>query len=207
MNENAVFKISYGLFYLGSEHNGDKNVCIVNTVAQVTQEPLRVSVTILKTSKTCELIKASKKFSVGILGVESSLDYIKHFGETSGHELDKLEGYNYKTDKLLCPLIEDNCLASLCCSVMQEVDLGTHMLFVADLVDAEVLSDSEPMTYNEYRRQKSGLKPATSGEPAKEAWQCTVCHYVYDGDIPFEDLDDDYICPVCKKPKSVFIKA
>ncbi|MCL2433502.1 MAG: rubredoxin [Clostridia bacterium] len=26
---------------------------------------------------------------------------------------------------------------------------------------------------------------------------CTVCGYVYDGDIPFQQQPDDYTCPVC----------
>lgn len=33
---------------------------------------------------------------------------------------------------------------------------------------------------------------------------CTVCGYEYDGDIPFEDLPDDWTCPVCGEDKSAF---
>lgn len=39
-----------------------------------------------------------------------------------------------------------------------------------------------------------------------EQWICTVCGYVYDGDVPFEELPDDYVCPICGEPKSVFVK-
>jgi len=46
-------------------------------------------------------------------------------------------------------------------------------------------------------------------------WKCTACEYVYDpakgdtdGGIPpgtaFEDLPDDWICPVCGVPKDMF---
>lgn len=38
----------------------------------------------------------------------------------------------------------------------------------------------------------------------EKRWICTVCGYVYDGDIPFEQLPDDYQCPICGEPKSVF---
>jgi hemerythrin-like domain-containing protein/rubredoxin len=48
-------------------------------------------------------------------------------------------------------------------------------------------------------------------------WKCTVCGYLYDpvhGDssydlrpgVSFEDLDDEWVCPVCYAPKSKFIK-
>jgi len=38
-------------------------------------------------------------------------------------------------------------------------------------------------------------------------WKCSVCGYIYDEEkegIPFEDLPDDWTCPVCSSPKSVF---
>ncbi len=39
---------------------------------------------------------------------------------------------------------------------------------------------------------------------------CTVCHYVYEpkenGNVAFEDLPDDYICPLCGVGKEFFEK-
>jgi len=37
-------------------------------------------------------------------------------------------------------------------------------------------------------------------------WVCSVCGWVYDGDTPFEELPDDYTCPLCGAPKKVFTK-
>jgi rubredoxin len=43
-----------------------------------------------------------------------------------------------------------------------------------------------------------------------EKWKCSECGYVYEpaggDDIPFEQLPDDWICPVCGFSKSVFEK-
>ena len=36
----------------------------------------------------------------------------------------------------------------------------------------------------------------------EKQWVCVVCGYVYDGDIPFEELPDDWACPVCGVDKS-----
>lgn len=33
---------------------------------------------------------------------------------------------------------------------------------------------------------------------------CSVCGYEYDGDVPFEQLPDDYACPVCGVGKDQF---
>jgi len=50
-----------------------------------------------------------------------------------------------------------------------------------------------------------------------ERYVCSICQYVYDpaeGDpengiapgTPFEDLPDDWVCPLCGAPKSEFEK-
>ena len=39
-------------------------------------------------------------------------------------------------------------------------------------------------------------------------YRCTVCNYVYDEEIEgkkFSDLPDDWRCPVCNSPKTVFV--
>ncbi len=33
---------------------------------------------------------------------------------------------------------------------------------------------------------------------------CTICGYEYDGDVPFEQLPDDYVCPFCGASKADF---
>jgi len=40
-------------------------------------------------------------------------------------------------------------------------------------------------------------------------WKCTVCGYIYDEEeegTKFEDLPDDWVCPVCGVGKEEFIK-
>ncbi|MBD3212171.1 MAG: rubredoxin [Candidatus Lokiarchaeota archaeon] len=40
-------------------------------------------------------------------------------------------------------------------------------------------------------------------------WECLVCGYVYDEEeegTPFEDLPEDWVCPVCGAPKDQFEK-
>lgn len=208
MDETAIFKISYGLFYIGTEYRGVKNICVINTAIQVTQEPLRVSVTMLKGGYTHDLIVESGKFSIGIMGQNVSLEDVAHFGQNSGRNMDKLAGYSCETDSLGNPLYTRGCVASLSCRVTGAVDVGTHTIFIADLTDAKNLSSDSPLTYADYRALKAGGKRNSPQEPAKDkaVYQCSVCHYIYDGDIPFEELPDDWVCPVCKKPKSVFVK-
>ena len=47
-------------------------------------------------------------------------------------------------------------------------------------------------------------------EKIMEKYVCTVCQYVYDpaenDNVPFEQLPDDYVCPLCGVGKDMFEK-
>ncbi len=68
------------------------------------------------------------------------------------------------------------------------------------------------MTYAYYHNVVKGKSPKTAptyippSEKTKGAYICTVCGYIYDGEVPFENLPEDYVCPICLKPKSAFKK-
>jgi len=209
MDQTAIFKISYGVFYVGTTFGTTSNLCVVNTVVQVANEPLRISVAMLKNGYTQELIQKSGQFSVDVIGDNASLEDIAHFGQSSGRDHDKLSAMPVEWDSLGNPTFRRGCIAEYTCKVIESIDVGTHMLFIADVVDAKNLQEDAPLTYANYRIYKQGGgKPAadTPAEKPAEIWQCSICHYIYDGDIPFEDLPDDYVCPVCGQPKSVFVR-
>ena len=83
--------------------------------------------------------------------------------------------------------------AMLSCKVVSVQDLGSHTLFVAEVVDAKVLSENTPLTYADYH---SKVKPK-SAEKIKDkkiiGWRCKICNYVYEG----SELPADYSCPIC----------
>lgn len=203
MDETALFNITYGLYILSAEYDGKKNACIINTLNQVTQEPISVSITVLKSNLTHDMIKNSQKFSVSILSKNAELDTISRFGFVSGRNIDKLEDFPYYIDSLENPIIEKDCIATISCNVVEQIDMGTHTLFIGGLVEARNLEKAEPMTYAHYRDLKTGK---VSNHKQDDLYQCQICHYVYDGDIPFEGLPDDYRCPLCNQPKSSFSK-
>lgn len=35
-------------------------------------------------------------------------------------------------------------------------------------------------------------------------WVCKVCGYEYEGDVPFEELPKEYVCPLCEVGKDMF---
>lgn len=206
MDRRALFDITYGLFIAGVESEGRKNACITNTAIQVTSEPAGVTVTLLKTNLTTQMILRKMSFTVSILSRDCPLNFIRDFGLRSGRTCDKLEGMAYETDQKGNPYFSENTLSYISLNVNSVIDLGTHCLLVCSVTEAQKTGEGEPMTYDGYRRLKAGETPAKEGGgPRTGTYVCSVCHYVYDGAAPFEKLPDDYACPVCKAPKSAFV--
>jgi len=226
MNLKALYKLGYGLYVVSSRKGDRLNGQIANTAIQITSEPPTIAVSINKNNLTHEFIKESKVLAVSVLSQDTPLSFIGHFGFKSGRDIDKLEGINYKIGETRAPVVTDNTLAYLEAKVTQEVDVGTHTIFVGELVGADVIREGEPMTYAYYHQVKRGTTPKTAPvyiEEKKEAapkmakYECAVCGYVYDPELgdpdggvkpgtPFEEIPDDWVCPVCGVGKDEFEK-
>ncbi len=193
----AVYNISYGVYVLTANTN-KPNGCIINTLCQVTTEPNRVVVTVNKQNHTTNQILESGKFNVSILDQTTDFEIIKHFGFSSGKDVNKFDNFSgFKIADNGIPYITEKTNAYLSCSVVDKKDLGTHIMFFADVLNDVVLNSNKPLTYADYQ---ANIKPRTNAP--KVCYVCSVCGFVYEGDT----LPDDYICPICKHDKSVFEK-
>jgi flavin reductase (DIM6/NTAB) family NADH-FMN oxidoreductase RutF/rubredoxin len=226
MNLKALRNLSYGLYVVSSRKGDRFNGQIANTVIQVTSEPPTVAVCINKQNLTHEFITESKAFTASMLSQDTPLSFIGHFGFKSGRELDKFKDVNYKLGETGAPIVLDHSLSYLEARVINQVDVGTHTIFIGELVGADVLKEGEPMTYAYYHQVKRGTTPKTAPsyiEERKEVgskmakYKCSVCGYIYDpelgdpdGDIkpgtPFEKIPDTWVCPVCGASKDQFEK-
>ncbi len=207
MDKTAMFSLTYGLFVAGVECDGKKNACIINTAVQATSDPVRMHVTMMKANLTTQMIRKKWSLTVSVMSLECPLDLIGSFGMRSGRECDKFEGIEYKTDINGNPYLEKDAIAYMSLNVSSVIDLGSHYLFICDVAEAERFGKKQPMTYADYRNLKTGgTILAKDEQQPKKRYVCSVCHYVYDGEIPFEQLPDDWKCPVCNQPKSVFIE-
>jgi ferric-chelate reductase [NAD(P)H] len=162
MNLNALHKLGYGMYIVGS-YKGDRlNGQIANTVFQITSEPPTVAVSINKNNLTHEFVKASKVFSASVLSQATPLSFIGNFGFKSGRDVDKLKGVNYKVGQTGSPIILDNATAYLEAEVNQDIDVGTHTIFIGRIVAAEVLTEDTCLTYEYYHQVKRGTTPKTA---------------------------------------------
>jgi len=141
MNPKALYKLGYGLYIVCSRKGSRVNGQIANTVFQITSEPPTIAVSINKNNLTHEFIKESKVLTVSVISQDTPLSFIGHFGFKSGRDIDKLEGINYKIGATQAPVVTENALAYLEARVIQEVDVGTHTIFIGELVGADVIKE------------------------------------------------------------------
>ncbi len=209
IDNKALYNFSYGLFVLSSK-GGKENGCIINTAIQITSSPLKISVCVNKSNYTLDMIIQSGKFNVSVLSQDATFEIFKHFGFQTGKKVHKFPAFENKYSSNGVPYIEKGCNAYFSCNVDKYVDLGSHVLIIASVTESKVLSSTPSLTYEYYLKNvkpKPQTKPATDKTSTKKVWVCKICGYVYDDNVekvPFEKLDENWTCPLCKHPKSDF---
>ena len=198
MDNNALFKLSYGLFVLTARQDGKDNGCIINTAIQITDTPKQIQVAVSKQNLTHDMILQTGVFNVSVLSQDAVFWVFQHYGFQSGRDTDKFASIPEARTENGLRYIEGCTNAVISGKVTHTVDCGTHTLFIADVTDAKVLSQVPSMTYQYYFDH---VKPKP--EPAKqESWVCKICGYVYEG----AELPADFICPWCKHGAEDFEK-
>ena len=198
MNLDVMKKLTYGLFVLTSRDGQKDNGCIINTAVQVASEPNTISISVNKANYTHDMILKTGKFNVSILSEEAKFDTFKHFGFQSGRDVDKFAEVEIsRADNGIAIIHNEQTNGYLSGKVIQSIDLGSHTLFIATVEDGEVWSDTPSTTYAYYF---ANIKPKPQPKPKQKGWICTICGYIYEGEV----LPDDFICPVCKHPASDF---
>ena len=217
MDPKAMFKINYGLFVLAAREGEKDNACIINTLMQVTSTPNRVTITVNKTNYTHDMIAHTGEFTISMLDKTAPFSVFQRFGFQSGRTAEKFEGFT-PVERAENGIYHLTSYASAYLSgkIVSSLDLGTHTMFLADVTAGEVLSDVESVTYTWYQ---DNIKPKPQAQESRvTGWRCRICGFEYNetkGDpahgiapgTKFEDLPDDWVCPLCKHPKTDFEKA
>ena len=195
MDKKAIYNLTYGVFMVSTKAGDVVNGCITNTCIQVANNPVRIAVSVLNSNYTCELIKKSGILAVSILDSDCTFESIKHFGFQSGRDVNKFSNITPPTDNEGITYLGWQSCAVISGKVVEKHDLGTHTLFIAEVTDAKVLSEKEPLTYAQYQNE---IKPKPKKDDESNGrkivgWRCKICNYVYEG----SELPKDYVCPVC----------
>jgi flavin reductase (DIM6/NTAB) family NADH-FMN oxidoreductase RutF/rubredoxin len=250
MKFKAFHKLSYGLYIIATETDGEKYGYIGNTAFQVTSSPPKLAISSNKKNKTTDKILESKKFSLSVLKEESDTSLIGEFGFMTGDEVDKFRNVDTKTAETGAPVVLNSSVAWFDCKVVDSLDVGSHILIIGEVMDSDIISGDDPLTYAYYREKYKMLAPKNAptyiekekleneedaedketkpetrskeetsqdAESDSSSYTCSICGFQYnpeEGDptagippgTPFEDLPEDYKCPICNAGKDYFRK-
>lgn len=204
MDKKAMYKLSYGLFVLTAKDEEKDNGCIINTAIQASSMPNQLSICVNKANLTHDMIVKTGKFTVSVISQDAGFDLFKHFGFQSGKDVDKFKNFEKcKRGENSIYYITEGTNAYISVNVSKTEDLGSHTMFIGEITDMEVLSETPSVTYDYYLKnikpQPENVGTTTDG---KTIWRCTICGYEYVG----EELPEDFVCPLCKHPASDFEK-
>ena len=208
MDLSVLWKISYGLYVAGVEDGKRPAGCIVNALTQITSEDPIFALSINKDNYTYEVMERTKRFSISILDEEADPLVISVMGFSSGRNTDKFADIDYEWKNSL-PIIKNGCCGYLFFDVLSMVECETHFVVLARLTDTAKGSDAAPMTYEYYHSVIKGKAPKNAptyrdeSDVNKGKWVCSVCGYVFEGDLT--KMPDSFTCPICSVGKDKFV--
>jgi len=200
IENDAFFKLSYGLFVLTAKDGCKDTGCIINTASQVTDSPKRMAITVNKANHTHDVILKTGLFNLSVLTEDAPFSVFQRFGFQSGRDADKFAGWGEESRSVNgIRYLGAYSNAFIACQVVEARDCGTHTLFIADVVEARTMYDVPSVTYAYYFDH---IKPKPAAIEEKTGYVCKICGYVYEG----ETLPEDFICPLCKHGAADFEK-
>jgi len=168
MTKETLLKLTYGMYIVASRKGDRFNGLIINTATQVTARPPTVAVCISRDCLTHGYIEESGVLSISMLKKDTPLRFIGNWGWKSGRDVDKFKDARFKIGQTGAPIVLDNAFAYLELKVTDRLTMGTHTIFVGEVVAGETFEDAEPLTYSYYRDIKGGR--SSKYAPTYDGW-------------------------------------
>lgn len=137
----AIGRIPSGCSILTAEHAGRSSGLLVSWVQQAAFEPPSISVCVKRGRPIAQLIEGSKRFLLNVIA-EDPTPMFRHFGRGFSLEENAFSGLRISPTEF-GPKIE-SCIAHLGCRLIQQVAVGDHDLYVAEVVAGDVVNESAP---------------------------------------------------------------
>ena len=156
MAQKGVYNLSYGMYVLTAREDGRDYGCLVNTAMEVSRNPGRIAVCLVKRNLTCEVLQRTGVFNFCALTEDAPYDIFRRFGMTSSRKTDKFADFSHlgrSANGLAYLTAHANMYLSA--QVVETVDLGDHILFIGRITEDVVLSDSPTCTLDYFTKQIS----------------------------------------------------
>ena len=153
----VTWKIPNALALVGSAANGERNGMTTSWITQLSMEPVLIGVGIDNSAVTHRLIREGGSFTVNLWDSEETRPFVK-FSKPAVFEDGALNGRAVHDGVTGAPIF-DEAIAWMECEVRQAHDLGTHTLFIGELVDAAILDDEKrPAAMTDTRMKYGGVR-------------------------------------------------
>jgi flavin reductase (DIM6/NTAB) family NADH-FMN oxidoreductase RutF len=145
MVHETLRQVPYGLYVIGVRGNGDGalNALAASWVTQCSFEPPLLMVAIRKRSRSYELIKTGKVFSLNLLD-KKERRIIRTLERPSRSAGDKLGKVGHVEEDTGAPILR-HAFAYAECKVRAIYEPGDHALVVGEVVHATVRGQGEPL--------------------------------------------------------------
>jgi flavin reductase (DIM6/NTAB) family NADH-FMN oxidoreductase RutF len=153
----VTWKIPNALALVGSRAGDERNGMTTSWITQLSMEPVLVGIGVDNTAVTHRLITAGGSFTVNLWNADDTKVFVK-FSKPASDSGDTLNGRPVRTATTGAPIFED-ALAWVDCEVRHTLDLGTHTLFIGEVVDAGINDDqARPAAMSDTRMKYGGVK-------------------------------------------------
>ena len=198
MDQKALYNLTYGMYLLTTREEGRDYGCIINTAVQVARDPDRIAISVQNSNKTCEILKRTGLFNLSAITTDAPFDLFRQFGMQSARDVEKFKGYpGMDRAPNTLPILSNFANMYLSVYADQTVDLGSHTLFIGEILDGQVLNAKPSCSYAHYHAE---IKPKPKKAETKQ-WECRICGYVYEGG----EVPEDFKCPLCQHGKEDFV--
>ena len=152
-----TWKIPNALALIGSRSGDERNAMTASWITQLSMEPVLIGVGVDNTAVTHRLISEGGSFTVNLWNAEDTRVFVK-FSKPATYADGTLNGRAVREATTGAPVF-DEAIAWMDCEVRHAIDLGTHTLFVGELVDGDIhIDDARSASMSDTRMKYGGVK-------------------------------------------------
>jgi flavin reductase (DIM6/NTAB) family NADH-FMN oxidoreductase RutF len=153
----VTWKIPNALALIGSRAGEERNAMTASWITQLSMAPVLVGVGVENRAVTHRLISEGGSFTVNLWDAEDTKVFVK-FSKPAQDDGAALNGRAVRAATTGAPIFEE-AVAWMDCEVRHTLDLGTHTLFVGEVVDAGInRDDARPASMSNTRMKYGGVK-------------------------------------------------
>jgi flavin reductase (DIM6/NTAB) family NADH-FMN oxidoreductase RutF len=153
----VTWKIPNALALIGSRAGDERNAMTASWISQLSMEPVLVGVGVDNEAVTRRLIAEGGSFTVNLWNAEDTRVFVK-FSKPAADDGAALNGRAVHTAVTGAPILSE-AIAWMDCEVRHVLELGTHTLFVGEVVAAAINDDdARAAAMSDTRMKYGGVK-------------------------------------------------